>query len=70
MPSGAEASLFGLAGTARAANCALAEEMDKQDLPAARYVTRPPAPTVGDPLHYDAFIQALCALHAERFGSA
>jgi len=28
----------------------------------------PPAPTVGDPLHYDAFIQALCALYAERFG--
>lgn len=60
----------GLQGQGLDAKCVIVVDMDNQDLPAARYVTRPPAPTVGDPLHYDAFIQALCALHAERFGGA
>jgi len=40
--------------------------MDNQDH-AAAFVSRAPAPQVGDPLHYDAFIQALCALYTERF---
>jgi len=31
------------------------------------YVTRPPAPQVGDPMHYDAFIQAICNRFTERF---
>lgn len=30
------------------------------------YVTRPPAPQVGDPLHYDAFIQSICNRFTDR----
>lgn len=33
----------------------------------AAYGTRPPAPQVGDPMHYDAFIQAICNRYTERF---
>jgi len=42
--------------------------MDNQDYGATRYVTRPPAPSIGDPLHYDAFVQSLCSLYNQRFG--
>lgn len=33
----------------------------------ARYVTTGAAPQVGDPLHYDAFIQAICGHYRDRF---
>jgi hypothetical protein len=33
----------------------------------ARYITTPPAPGIGDPMNYDAFIQTICALYTERF---
>lgn len=60
----------GLQGQGLDAKCVLVVDMDNQDLDAARYLTRPPAPTVGDPLHYDAFLQALCALRTQRFARA
>lgn len=34
----------------------------------ATFVTKPPAPRIGDPLHYDAFIQAICNRYTERYG--
>ncbi len=58
----------GLQGEGLEAKAVLVLEMDNVDLSATRFVGRPPAPQVGDPLHYDAFVQSLCALHAERFG--
>jgi len=42
-------------------------DMDNVNYEATRYVTQSPAPPVGDPLHYDAFIQSLCAFFARRF---
>jgi hypothetical protein len=33
----------------------------------AHFVERSPAPLVGDPLHYDSFIQRLCSLYISRF---
>lgn len=34
----------------------------------ASYVDRPPAPQLGDPLHYDSFIRKLCEEYTTRFG--
>lgn len=34
-----------------------------------RFVTEPPAPRAGDPLHYDSFLQRLCDDYRERFGA-
>ena len=51
------------------ANCVIVIDMDNQDLPGTRYATGSPAPPVGDPLHYDAFIQKLCSLYRERFAA-
>jgi len=34
----------------------------------ASYRSRRPAPVVGDPLHYDAFLQAICQAYTDRFG--
>jgi len=42
--------------------------MDNIDLNSTRYVARSPAPQVGSPLHYDAFLQTICDLYAQRFG--
>jgi len=36
-------------------------------LPGTCYVTAKPAPVVGDPIHYDAFIQKICDLYTARF---
>ncbi|KPJ71854.1 MAG: hypothetical protein AMS14_08910 [Planctomycetes bacterium DG_20] len=49
------------------AKCALVVEMDNQDLRTTRLVTEPPAPPVGDPLNYHAFLQTLCTLYRDRF---
>jgi hypothetical protein len=40
---------------------------DNIDHPATSYVTGKPAPVVGDPVHYDAFIQNICDLYTARF---
>ena len=49
------------------AKAVLVVDMDNENWAATRYVTQPPAPTVGDPLHYDAFIQAVGSLYEQRF---
>ena len=49
------------------AKMALVVSMDNMRLEATRFHTDPPAPRVGDPLHYDAFIGRLCALYQDRF---
>jgi hypothetical protein len=45
-------------------------DLDNEDLARARYRVTKPAPPVGDPLHYDAFIQAICQAYETRFGCA
>lgn len=51
------------------AKAVIVVEMDNVHLAETHFATRPPAPPVGDPLHYDAFIQALCGLYRDRFGN-
>jgi hypothetical protein len=48
---------------------AIMVSMDNVDLAATGFITAPPAPQVGDPLHYDSFIQRICAEYRHRFGS-
>jgi len=40
---------------------------DNIHLPNSHYITARPAPTMGDPLNYDAFIQKICDLYTARF---
>lgn len=40
---------------------------DNVNLSATAYYTAPPAPKVGDPMHYDSFIQRICAEYTIRF---
>ena len=42
-------------------------DFDNQDRSRAEYLFAGNVPRVGDPLHYDAFIQRICALFADRF---
>ncbi len=49
------------------ASCAIVLSVDNVDLSRASYSAAPPAPQIGDPLHYDAFIQAVCRAYEERF---
>jgi hypothetical protein len=49
------------------AKCALVVDFDNIDLAAASYVSVPPAPQPGDPLHYDSFVQRLCGEYGARF---
>lgn len=58
----------GQAGSGIEAKAAIVVTANNIDLQAADFVTGPPAPKVGDPLHYDAFIQRICAEHSARFG--
>ena len=51
------------------AKCIIVLDMDNIELGNTRYQTRPPAPQVGDPLHYDAFLQRICAQYEARFVS-
>lgn len=41
--------------------------MDNQNILKARYLLRGEAPRVGDPMHYDAFIQTICSVFTDRF---
>jgi len=43
-------------------------DMDNLDWLSTRFYEKPPAPKVGDPLHYDAFIQRLCSEYVTRYG--
>lgn len=49
------------------AKCAIVVSVDNVSLPEGRYVTKPPAPQPGDPLHYDGFIRAICDAYRTRF---
>ncbi len=49
------------------AKCVIVVSVDNVNLAATRFEERPPAPQPGDPLHYDAFLQRLCAQYQERF---
>ena len=49
------------------AKAAVVLSMDNVHLADTRYVTTSPAPAVGDPMHYDAFIQAICNAYSDRF---
>jgi hypothetical protein len=49
------------------ANCALVVEMDNVNIAATRFRTTPPAPVLGSPIHWDAFIQRICAAYTTRF---
>lgn len=57
----------GRTGYGLEARCAIVVKADNIDASMVSFVTEPPAPAVGDPLHYDAFIQAICAHYTERF---
>lgn len=48
---------------------AIVLEMDNVNLTSTSCATKTPAPQVGDPLHYDAFIQRLCSEYPGRFGT-
>ena len=49
------------------AKAVVAVDLDNVNLERAGLLTSLPAPQVGDPLHYDAFIERLCTLYTERF---
>jgi len=49
------------------AKCVVVVDFDDQDPGAAHYLSVPPAPQPGDPLHYDSFIQKLCGEYTARF---
>ena len=43
-------------------------DLPRPDGTTARFVEAPPAPRVGDPLHFDSFIRKLCEEYTARFG--
>ena len=49
------------------ARCAIVVEMDNLKNDKVNYLTSAPAPAVGDPLHYDAFIRTICSHYSKRF---
>ena len=55
------------AGHGLEASAVLVVNMDNEDLQSTEFVVTAPAPPVGDPLHYDAFVQRLCTTYTERF---
>ena len=52
------------------AKCAIVVDMDNENLLGTRYLTSKPAPPVGDPVQYDAFIQAVCGQYTGRFATS
>lgn len=52
------------------ARCAIVVDMDNVNQTQAAYITRPPAPQVGDPLHYDTFIRTVCDFYTRRFADS
>lgn len=57
----------GDAGNGMDVKSVIVVDMDNQELSSTRFVTAGAAPKIGDPLHYDAFVQRLCRLYTERF---
>jgi len=56
----------GLDGAGLEARCAIVVDCQNIDHSLVTYVTAPPAPQVGDPLSYDAFIQTICQHYTMR----
>ena len=50
------------------ASTAIVVSMDNIDHKSTTFVEGRPAPRIGDPLHYDSFIQRLCNEYRSRFG--
>ncbi|MBM3463985.1 MAG: hypothetical protein FJX76_17965 [Armatimonadetes bacterium] len=63
----AVSSRGGATGYGLEAKCALVVSHDNIDNARSSYWTRPPAPAIGDPLHYDAFIQSISTQYTQRF---
>jgi hypothetical protein len=61
------ASRGGPTGYGLEAKCAIVLDMNNKDLSGTEYVTAAPAPPVGDPLHYDAFVRTICEHYTRRF---
>ena len=57
----------GPSGSGMDTKAGIVVNMDNIDLAATRYHETAPAPKVGDPMHYDAFIQRLCSEYVSRF---
>jgi hypothetical protein len=57
------------AGDGLDAKCVIVVDDDNIDFASSSYRETPPAPQVGDPMHYDAFIQRLCTEWTSRFSS-
>lgn len=57
----------GRTGYGLEARCAIVVIHDNINNASTHYLEGPPAPGVGDPLHYDAFIQAICSHYVSRF---
>lgn len=58
----------GTSGEGLDAKAVIVIDDDNINYAAATYHQGPPAPQVGDPMHYDSFIQRLCAEWRSRFG--
>jgi hypothetical protein len=52
------------------AKAAIIVDMDNVQLGTTHYLHEAPAPQVGDPLHYDAFIRTICDQYTRRFARA
>jgi hypothetical protein len=57
----------GVEGRGIDAGCAIVVSHDNIDNASTHYITSPPAPQIGDPLQYDAFIQKVCSEYSRRF---
>lgn len=57
----------GTTGYGLEAKCAIIVNMDNKNFETTKYVERNPAPELGDPLHYDAFIRTICDYYKRRF---
>jgi hypothetical protein len=51
------------------AKCVLVVNDDNMDFASTTYYEGVPAPQIGDPMHWDAFVQRLCAEWTQRFGT-
>jgi hypothetical protein len=51
-------------------NGAIVVSHDNVDLTATRLIRGVPAPQIGDPLHYDAFLRRICDSYTQRWSSA
>lgn len=49
------------------AKAVIVVDLNNITIPETSYVTTRPAPSVGDPVHYDSFIQTVCDLYMARF---